>query len=129
TMGRVWLPVLDALVSQLGQDGWNKPARVMEAMASNPVALSHLGQTERLPRDSEAARFMSALARLGQLTNYDPNDIVADLGPATRDRAIQLAARVASWLADLEDARETGPGGKVKNCKAEGARNAAGITR
>jgi hypothetical protein len=103
TFARVWMPVIDRLVSHLGQDGWDNPSKIRDALASDPVALSHLGQSERSgrPRDSEAARLMSNLASLGQLINRDPNDIVADMEPEMQDEAIRLASMVAPWLAQI----------------------------
>jgi hypothetical protein len=105
TFARVWMPALDSLVSHLGQDGWDSVSKIKDAVASDAVALSHLGQKDRSPRpprDSEAARLMVALASLGQLINRDPNDIVADMEPEMRDDAIRLAAMLAPWLAQLK---------------------------
>jgi hypothetical protein len=104
TFARVWLPTIDALVSQLGQTGWNEPRCVAAALARDPVALSYLGQKERKPRpplDSESGRFLAALATLTQLTNRDPNDIVGDLDSQQRDMARRQAARIAAWLKHL----------------------------
>jgi hypothetical protein len=104
TFARVWLPVIDALVSQLGQTGWQSPASVAAALARDPVALSHLGQKARSPspsRDSEGGRFLAALATLTQLNNRDPNDIISDLDPLQREVARRQAARIAAWLDEL----------------------------
>jgi hypothetical protein len=109
-------PIIDDLASQLGQEGFDNPKRIKEA-------LSQMGQEthERwrqmngwsrqatpfaAPRDGEAERLMSGLTALERLINRNPNDIVADMEPEMRDKATRLAAMVAPWLAAIrEDGR------------------------
>jgi hypothetical protein len=53
TMARVWMPAIDRLAPHLGQDGWETPSRVKDALARDKVALSSLGRKPRsAPRDS-----------------------------------------------------------------------------
>jgi hypothetical protein len=118
-------PALADLVSQVGQDGWNNPSRVKEA-------LSQMGQEthERLRQingwDRQSAppaasddsaetdeTLAAALANLGRLLNQDPSDIVPIMTPERRAEAERLAPLVAAWLRQLEDsikAANTSPG-------------------
>ncbi len=99
-------PALDDLVSQVGQDGWENPSRIKEA-------LSQMGQEthERLWRmngrgiqasdDSADETLAVALASLGRLLNHDPSDIARAMAPDKRAEADQLAPLVAAWLGAL----------------------------
>jgi hypothetical protein len=98
-------PILDGLVSQLGQSGWQNPRRVKEA-------LSQLGQDsfarwrqmqEAAPPDGDKA-LADGLAALGRLLNYDPVELVDAMTPESRTEARRLAPLVSAWLAAVEEA-------------------------
>jgi hypothetical protein len=101
-MGRM-LPVVDRLVSHLGQDGWENPSLLK-------ATLSQMGQRTSPPpprpqtpkqRASEAERLILCLRGLWSMLNRNPNAIMAEMSPAEREEAVRLAEHAAKWLAGV----------------------------
>jgi hypothetical protein len=93
---------LDRIVSQLGQDEAENTQIINEWVSQlGQVEIARRKRRPSLPREGEAARLMAGLAGLDRLTNRDPADIVAQMPPGMREEALQLAERIARWLAKV----------------------------
>jgi hypothetical protein len=94
-------PVIDDLVSRVGQDGWQNPKRVKEALSQVGQETHERQRLMRQFRPADDDALSAGLASLARLLNYDPCELVAAMTPEGRAEAERIAPRVAAWLAAI----------------------------
>jgi hypothetical protein len=113
SLGR-FFPVINDLVSQVGQGGRENPKRIKEALSqmgqgtwADLRRMNGWNRQEAQPAVSddsadETADILSAgLSSLSRLLNHHPADIVLSMTPERRAEVERLAPLVAEWLGQL----------------------------